>query len=308
MPAEWPPSLWASPVPAKPTTNRDTGRFAGAVRPTVSVICPLAGSPAGLERAVGALAGLLIREGDELLVADNRPVPVPVPGARGDVRVLDASGPASSYHARAVAARHARGEWLVFVDADCEPAPDLLDAYFSQAPGDTTAVLAGGVIDWTDEDTRVARYVERRRKLDQATTLAHPRGPYAQTANCAVRRGVFEAVGGFPLPLRSGGDADLCWRLAAAGWGLEVRPAARVHHRNRARLWPLLAQIQRHGTGMRWLDERWPGAFPATPARQRLGRVAMLARGVRDCEPLDAALDVVCLCARDLGRLRSNLP
>lgn len=253
-----------------------------------------------------ALGGLRTRSGDQLLIADNRAAPAP--GTRGAVRVLDASGPASSYHARGVAARGATGEWLVFVDADCEPAPDLLEAYFSPTPGETTAVLAGVVVDWVVEDTRVARYVQRRRKLDQATTLAHPRGRYAQTANCAVRRSAFEAVGGFPEPVRSGGDADLCWRLAAAGWGLEARSEARVRHRNRARLLSLLAQIYRHGTGMRWLDERWPGAFPAAPTRERLGRVAMLARGARAGDPLDSALDVACLWARDLGRLRSNLP
>jgi GT2 family glycosyltransferase len=232
-----------------------------------------------------------------VLLADNRPAAVDRPGA---VRVIAARGPASSYHARAVAAAQASGEWLVFVDADTEPDPGLLDAYFDPPPRERTGVLAGAIEDWVAEDTLVARYIEARRKLNQATTLAHPTRPYAQTANCAVRRSAFEAVGGFPDPIRSGGDADLCWRLAAAGWELEERPGARVRHRNRARLGSLLAQVHRHGSGMGWLDRRWPGSFPPPSAREVAGRVRMVRPDAF------ALIDVATLFARDLGRLRPN--
>ena len=44
----------------------------------------------------------------------------------------------------------------------------------------------------------------------------------------------------FREDVRSGGDADLCWRLAAAGWELERRTGAAVVHRNRATIGALL--------------------------------------------------------------------
>ena len=50
--------------------------------------------------------------------------------------------------------------------------------------------------------------------MSQRNTLTGVR-PYAQTAHCAVRRSAFEAVGGFREDIRSGGDADLCFRLAS---------------------------------------------------------------------------------------------
>ena len=256
------------------------------MRPAVTVICPFAGSDAELARTRAALAAIALRDGDELVIADNRP------GA-------PAGAVASSYHARGVAAATARGAWLVFVDADTEPEPGLLEAYFDPPPAERTGVLAGGIVDWVDTDTRVARYIARRRKLDQAVTLAHPRRAYAQTANCAVRRSAFEAVGGWPEPVRSGGDADLCWRLQAAGWGIEERPAARVRHRNRTTLRALLGQLHRHGSGMAWLERRWPGAFPPPTARELAGRVRLL----RDA---DGVIDFLALWARDLGRLRGN--
>jgi GT2 family glycosyltransferase len=145
------------------------------------------------------------------------------------------------------------------------------------------------------EDTAVARYVAAREQMRQPPT-------YAQTANCAVRRAAFLAVGGWPEPIVSGGDADLCWRLRDAGWTLQARPGARVRHRSRASLRSLMGQLHRHGRGMRWLEQRYPGSFPAPTARELLGRPRML---VRD-RSLHGALDVLGLYARDSGRLRGN--
>jgi GT2 family glycosyltransferase len=183
----------------------------------------------------------------------------------------------------------------VFVDADCTPEPGWLDAYFDPAPADDVGVLAGGIIDEVVDDTMVARYIADRAKLAQPAT-------YAQTANCAVRREAFLAAGGWPEPVVSGGDADLCWRLAAAGWRMEARPAARVRHRNRAGLRAYLRQLHRHGRGMRWLEERWPGTFPPPRARDLFGRPRML---LRDRSAF-GVLDVLSLYARDSGRLRGN--
>jgi GT2 family glycosyltransferase len=253
------------------------------------VIVPFAGTDEALDRCLAALSRLELREGEELLVADNRPAPRP--------GLVDARGPASSYYARQRAAARATGEWLVFVDADCVPDPALLDAYFDPAPADATGVLAGGIEDWVDTDSAVARHIAARRKLDQANTLAHPR-PYAQTANAAVRRAAFEGAGGWPDPVRSGGDADLCWRLAVAGWAIESRPHARVRHRNRSSLRALLAQLHRHGAGMQWLDRRYPGAFPPPTPRALAARTKLLARG--------EWIEFLSMWAADLGRLRAN--
>jgi GT2 family glycosyltransferase len=259
------------------------------MRPSVSVIVPFAGTESELDACLAAMEALELREGDELLVADNRQDPRP--------GLVDASGPASSYFARDVAARRAGGEWLVFLDADCVPEPGLLDAYFEPPPADRTAVLAGAIEDWTDEDTAVARHIAHRRKLDQANTLGHRR-PYGQTANLAVRRAAFDAVGGWPDPVRSGGDADLCWRLADAGWRLEPRAGARVRHRNRATLRALLTQLHRHGSGMQWLDRRYPGAFPPPTPRALAARTKLLARG--------EWIEFLSAWAVDIGRLKAN--
>jgi GT2 family glycosyltransferase len=152
-----------------------------------------------------------------------------------------------------------------------------------------------------------------RRLIDQANTLETSR-PYAKTANCAIRREAFEQIGGFEDRIRSGGDADVCFRLAAAAWEFELRPDALVCHRSRHRLIDLLGQRARHGSGAEWLEQRYPGFVGPRRQLPRLGvdiaRGAMrsvLALARRNGESaLTRALDPVSNAAFELGRRVPN--
>jgi GT2 family glycosyltransferase len=296
-------------------------------RPTASVVVAFAGSATDLIGLVAELGRLVLREGDEVIVADNRPgsmasgqgAAVMGPGGRapgsGAVRVLPAGGIRAPGFARNQGARVARGEWLVFIDADTAAAPSLLDLYFSPAPAADTAMLAGAIEDRPGGDGPAARHSAERGQMSQQVTLRRRGSPYAQTANCAVRRTAFEAVGGFDESARCGEDADLCFRLAAAGWSLEERPHAGVEHRTRATLAALLGQLARHGAGAAWLERRYPGEFPSPRPREVAGRAGRsaaamavaLARG-RGGAAAAAAVDILAGFAFDAGRLLSNRP
>src|SRR3954447_25165226 len=252
---------------------------------------------------------LALAEGDTLTVVDNGPL-----APRPDPLVIHAPDRPTSYHARNRGAARGGAEWILFLDADVLAPPDILDRCFAEPVGDRCAIIAGGVRDEQVDDPAAlplpARYAALRAPMSQENTLHHPGWGYAQTANAAFRRTAFEQVGGFDERVRSGGDADLCFRLRAAGWELEYRPAAMVVHRNRTTLRSLLRQRARHGAGSAWLNRRHPGSLPAEPTLRLLRRKTVeLARHVRHArreEAKMALMDIAVQTAYLGGRLLSN--
>lgn len=276
------------------------------------MVIPFAGSAADLHRLAADLEALARRPGDELIVVDNRRPGAPalaVPGVRIE-RADRLPGPAPARNCGAAAAS---GDWLVFIDADTRPGPDLLDAYFDPLPQPATGVLAGAIVDVAVRPTIIARHDVARQRMSQDMTLRRD-SPYAQTANCAVVRAAFESVGGFDEHAR-GEDADLCFRLLAEGWKLEQRPAARVEHRARETFSDWLSQQIRHGRGAAWLNRRYPGEFPPRGWRFLINRLLHLGikagrallRGDRE-EAGFALLDLVRIWGFELGRLSPERP
>jgi hypothetical protein len=277
-------------------------------RPAVDVVIPVAGGAALVADVVTRARAMTLREGDTITVVDNRGAGVEDPD------VLVATDVHTSYFARNAGARRGSAPWLLFLDADVQAPPDLLDRLFADAPGPRTAVLAGAIIDEPvgTGAPMALRYAELKQSMAQ--DLRGPRA-FAETANCAIRREAFEAAGGFREDVRSGGDADLCWRIAAAGWDLEGRSGAAVVHRNRATVARMLAQRFRHGTGAGWLAREHPGAMPARhwpglawwALRRAAQGIGALARDDRD-GAIVGLLDGPAVWAFELGRLVPNRP
>jgi hypothetical protein len=283
-------------------------------RPAVDVVVPFRGTAAEREALLARLGGLDLREQDTLVVVDNGPGPI-----TAGPRVISAPEVPSSYYARNRGAGAGEGEWLLFIDADVFAPADLIDRYFAVPPAPDVAVLAGAVHDEGLGDPAaldgVARFAALTAAMSQHNTLGEGDEGYAQTANCAVRRVAFEQIGGFRTDIRSGGDADLCFRIRDAGWRLESRAGAAIEHRNRTTLRALVRQLARHGSGGAWLDRRYPGSFPpdrslrtvAWSARDLVVALWAWARGDGD-RALVRSVGVVSHWAFELGRLLPNRP
>jgi glycosyltransferase involved in cell wall biosynthesis len=238
----------------------------------VSVVVPFRGDRAGAEALVESLGRLRTESGDELIVADNTPVSVIPDDAMPGLRVVKVPAPQSARRARNEGARLAANPWLLFLDADCRPAPELLDEYFDSEPVEGCGVIAGEVVGDPGQPTTLARWARSRRGEMARYHLETGSRPAGIAGNLMLRRVSFQDVGGFEERARSEADVDLCWRVQEAGWTLEYRPRALVTHRDPERLRGVLRQAWMYGAGRRWLHERWGSAAPPPPIAVPLAR------------------------------------
>lgn len=181
------------------------------------------------------------------------------------IRSLSETAIQSAYAARNTGIRAAKGEILVFTDADCRPQSDWLrhlvqpfiNAYDTDTGSELRPVgLVAGEVIALPGHSLLERYADRQAVLSQAHTLAHPFLPYGQTANLAVQRQILDQVGLFRPYLTTGGDADLCWRILQQGhWSIRLAEQAIVQHRHRATFSELRSQWRRYGRSNRYLHE-----------------------------------------------------
>ena len=183
--------------------------------PTISLLIPCYNSERylpNLRRQVDALWPAF----DELVVVDDGSTD----GTVGKARELGFNiiplgvnrGPGA---ARNAAAKLATAEWIHFLDADDEIAPDYLAKVLSLAKGGTDVVLCS--CDFIDETTR-ERIMQWN--FDDAAFSADPvpgclhRG--VNTPSSLIRRAKFLEIGGFNEEHRCWEDGDMHLRLALA--------------------------------------------------------------------------------------------
>lgn len=149
--------------------------------------------------------------------------------------------------------RAARGELLVFTDADCLPEPHWLRRLAARRePG--VAAIGGPVLAWPGSNAAEV-FLDRCQVLNQERAFAGDAFgvPFFVTANVAYEREWFDRVGGFNEELVvAGEDADLAWRVQDAGGRLVYEPCAPVLHRHRASVLGLYRQHWQYGYG--WMD------------------------------------------------------
>jgi len=246
-------------------------------RPAVSVVVPFRDTAARLEELLTALGRVRLAPSDEVIIADNTPEgiavsrPLPPP-----VRAVRAVGEASCARARNAGAAASRGEWLLFVDADCRPDPGLVEAYRAEPLAAECGIVAGAVRADPAQRSVAATWARTRGVLDERLTLAHPFMPTPVGANHLVRRATWQQLGGYLEGITSGEDVDFSWRAQRAGWTLAYRPQARVAHTHRVRIRGLLGQTRRHAGGDSWVRRRW-GLLPAPASAEAVRAVVRAA-------------------------------
>ncbi|HET9051055.1 MAG TPA: glycosyltransferase, partial [Candidatus Dormibacteraeota bacterium] len=200
----------------------------------VAVVIPTRDRWAVLGRTLAALEQQTAGGFEVVVVADGEDQrPPDLPGTR--VLTVRHGGPA---WARNRGAATVSRDLLLFLGDDMVPAPDLVERHLdAHSAGDaSTAVL--GHVDWHPEVRRTPAigWIDRTATQFDYAALAGRGGEDAgfgrfYSCNVSLRRGLFDAVGGFdPAFVYCYEDLDMGWRLAQAGMRLVYAPLALALH------------------------------------------------------------------------------
>ncbi len=230
----------------------------GGVSMKFSVVIPYRNARETLPACLEALAGQSFADFEAILVNNNssddsEEVVRRFATEHGALAIILAreDTPGASA-ARNTGAGTAHGDWLVFTDSDCVPEPgwlEQLQAAQQKEPG--LSAMAGCIKPYPTRHP-ISQFLG----LFTLPALGEPRRHTAYTliaggfptANLAIQKSLFDALGGFDNSIPYyGEDHDLCRRIYAAGHAIQTVPAAVVRHIHRHTLGALCGQARHAG-------------------------------------------------------------
>jgi glycosyltransferase involved in cell wall biosynthesis len=192
----------------------------------VSFVIPVKDAAEHVRRCVRSIvANEYPRDQIEVLVVDNQSSDGSAQAARDAGAIVMQSAAASVAELRNEAAKQANGAILAFVDADHE-----IDDHWVRTAVDVLSasdIGATGAPCLTDPcPTWVQRYYDAMRHR----LAGREEVQWLGSGNLAVKKTVFEEIGGFDAQLTACEDVDLCNRLRATGYRIVADPAMRNVH------------------------------------------------------------------------------
>ncbi len=265
-------------------------------RVTWSVVIPCRNAEGTIERQLAALAQQDMAVPFEVVVADNESTDRSAEMARAWVdriprlRVVRAS-PAGINVARNAGVRGSSGDFLAFCDADDAAHPNWLREMSMAFEGDVD--LVGGSLDRSLLNPGIA---PDRRRLQEALQDSLGFLPWPEGSNFAVRRTLWDDLGGFDESYAGGGDeVEFAWRAQLAGYRLGSAPAAVMHYAVRAGARATFKQSVGYGRShVRLYRQFRSEGMPGFPTRAVIARWWWLAtrapKALRPGEPREAFL------------------
>jgi len=147
--------------------------------------------------------------------------------------------------ARNTGIRSAQGEWLIFTDADCIPSCTWISDYLLHFSDSGLGAVAGCI--WPYPPSNLVQKAISLFTLPPITKEIVHSGfnlteGFYPTANLAVKKEIFDLIGGFNEKLRFGEDHELCYKIYNAGYKIKTIENAIVQHIHRNTLKGLFKQ------------------------------------------------------------------
>lgn len=231
--------------------------------PFVSVIIPVRNRPDDIAACLQTLKELAYPDDKlEIIVVDDASTDqTPDVVSRFPVRLIPLKQHKQASHCRNLAARHARGDILAFIDSDCLAGSawlrELVPAFKDAQLG-----ALGGVVDSYFNENGLDRYEKVKSSLSVSSWFkrSQKNDPffYLPACNLLVRRRLFLELGGFKEELVVGEDVDLCWRIRKRGYQIEYRPEGRVYHKHRNKAFSFCRRRFEYGTSEPQLNKLHP--------------------------------------------------
>ncbi len=237
--------------------------------PQLSVIVATHNRRDLLARCLEALSRQTLDPGSfEVIVADDGSsdgAPELVEGleTRFQLRLLrlDKGGQAAAQNA---AIEIAAGRTCLFLDDDCIPAPGCLEGHVAAHRAGAGTIGIGALLqqppqanDWYAHTFAKAWNEHYERLADR-----QPEWTDCYGGNLSAPRRALQELGGFSTDLAIEEDADLAFRLAAAGCVPAYLPDAEAVHDDQKRRGRLIEDARRQGAGHVALAARYPAALP----------------------------------------------
>lgn len=181
--------------------------------------------------------------------------------------------------ARNTGAAAATGEILAYTDDDCVVEPDWLKWIVAAFQADPEVGGVGGPNLPPAPGSATRARVAAAPGGASHVLLSDRRAEHLPGCNLAVRREVFDEVGGFNPALRTAGDdVDFCWRILAAGHPLGFHGGAFVWHHRRFSYRAYLKQQIGYGKAEALLMPLHPDRFQGLGGAVWEGRVYVARR------------------------------
>ena len=229
---------------------------------SLHIILPAYNEAENIERCITTIQAAIGDRAIPVTLVDNQSTDNTTGIAKSlGVEVLEFDEKLTIAELRNRGAAHVTAEFILFIDSDMEVPTDWIDR-FEQVQADTQADVLGFVVGVPATAPWYARIWAmrtnaRREQLQEIDFLPGH--------NIAVRRSLFEKVGGFSTDLKTSEDKDLVMRLKAAGARVFSAPPIGIVHWGfektfrewtRKEFWRQsshVSMIRRHGASSRLL-------------------------------------------------------